>query len=368
MPAHLTWVIFDSITNSVFSSQVLMPLARKLARGDATSATIISFEHNLTQAKAVLPSLHLPTNTNLILYQRLPFFGIPSLWQPTRQLLRHLLMHQTDILIARGPLAGRVVLATRSHISNRPLTIIQARGLAAAEQRFTCHQLNCSGPIHWFHHLTNPILEQIEVETYSTAHQVTIEAVSPALATYLINTFHANASKITIATDDIPTPIPLETYAAMRRQTRQFLGLDETTHIYCYSGSAHPWQCLPETISYFSSQLVTNPNAHLLILTTNPAPFLPLTAKLPPQSFTTLSVPPALTQNYLCAADTGILFRKPHIINHVSRPTKALEYAAAYLHVHHNNTVDYLIHGMACTTSAPTRKNKTEQEMLSSAF
>jgi hypothetical protein len=46
--------------------------------------------------------------------------------------------------------------------------------------------------------------------------------------------------------------------------------------------------------------------------------------------------------HYLAAADIGIIFRKPHIINWISRPTKILEYQAVGLKIIHNNTVAML--------------------------
>ena len=45
----------------------------------------------------------------------------------------------------------------------------------------------------------------------------------------------------------------------------------------------------------------------------------------------------------LCAADYGILFRESHLMNWVSRPTKALEYEAAGLGIIHNDTVHFLL-------------------------
>ncbi len=82
----------------------------------------------------------------------------------------------------------------------------------------------------------------------------------------------------------------------------------------------------------------------MLILTQNKKKFQDLLKKydLDPSRYYVQTVPHEEVLRYLAACDSGILFREPHIINWVSRPTKVLEYQAAGLEIVHNNTVEML--------------------------
>jgi hypothetical protein len=64
--------------------------------------------------------------------------------------------------------------------------------------------------------------------------------------------------------------------------------------------------------------------------------------QIPVNRYFVLSVEPKKLDRYLCACDSGLLFRDKDIINWVSRPTKMLEYQAAGLQVIHNHTIDWL--------------------------
>ena len=342
----LAFVIYDGIANSVFQSQVLAPTIKKLKRNDFSFATIISFEQNIKKAENTLKLITIPSSIKIILLPRLPFLGKPSLWLSALKLNKELKNLKPTTIIARGPLAGWV--AKKSGLSSN-LTI-QARGLAAAENRFVCKENNCSGLQHFLHKIRDFFLEQVELEAfrcgafqYKISNQ-TIESVSPALSDYLVKNFGAFKKNIYIATDDIPERIEEAQRLVWRKEIREKLKINLETKVYCYSGSAKPWQCVDETIEHFKKQLQKKSNSLLLILSQDKETFeqkLKM-AKIKPENQRTISAKPIELTKFLCAADVGILMRKKDIINFVSRPTKALEYLAADLKIEHNATVEYL--------------------------
>jgi hypothetical protein len=241
-------------------------------------------------------------------------------------------------ITARGPFAGYIALHAQDNRCKQ--LIIQARGLAAQEYAYT-HQHQFT----WLHKLRTAQLHRLEKSAYSTCQQhVTIEAVSPALKEYLIETFNADPQIITIAQDDLPQALSHDERLRHRKTVRALLNIPDNKTVYCYSGSYKPWQCPQETFDFFLAKQMHDQNSYLLLLTPDVQPFQTHAEriKLPPQSYLICSVKETELLWYLAAADYGILLRKPHIINKVSRPTKALEYHAAGLHIIHNGTVDYI--------------------------
>ncbi len=332
------WILYDSVTNSVFESQVLTPAIKQLEKNKNPVTTIISFERNINQAKKILKHLKLPNNLKIILNPRWYFFGTFSLWLAAKQVCHKLHTIKPISIIARGPLAGWIALNILQRTSPKPSLTIQARGLASEEYHFA-HKVSWKNPARW---LMYKILNDIEQSVYGKAK--TIEAVSKALKSYLVQTFKASPQAICIAKDDIPSRISTEKQKEWRNEIRKTLKINSEQTVYCYSGSAKPWQCAQETIEFFAQQLKKDKNVILLILSRNTKVFSDYLAanNIPQKSYRLLSVQPVKLIQYLCSADFGILLRKPHIINWVSRPTKALEYQAAGLKIIHNNTIDWL--------------------------
>lgn len=328
----LFFIVYDSITNSVFHSQVIMPLlARKNAHPEL-DIHIISFERNHVEA----PSIESITFHIFKRYRYLHRFALlPLAWQLRLVLKKHILYE----IIARGPFAGYIAhAATRI----KPCRItIQARGLVAHEYRYalgkTTMNLLEKYRFKQFHALEDYV--------YSLEKPYIIfEAVSPALANYMSETYATNATHIHLAQQDIPTAITVEKKQTYRSCMRNELHINQDALVYCYSGSHKPWQCPKQTIAFFKEHYALNPNALLLILTQDTQAFKNelIKAGIEPICYRVLSVPASKLMMYLAAADYGMLFREEDIINFVSRPTKALEYKAAGLTVLHNKTVAYL--------------------------
>ncbi len=336
------------MTNSVFESQVFMPLVRMISNGLVKKITLVSFEpHALS--KNLLDRFNHP-EIIFIVCKRLPLLGSWSLTLAAGQLMLAVDFTTIDAIRARGPLAGLIARRTRwwqgffGVKKQLPLTI-QARGLCAEEYRFSCQQqtLSLANKIvaRWRQHL----YKTVEKKAYGKGKGIIIEMVSTALGAYLQEHYKTPASTMVLAEHDLVEILDREVVAAYRNEIRSLLHIPEDAYVFCYSGSCKPWQCAEETIQFFIKQQKQNSRAFLLILSQDVTPFQKLLAKyqVPNEQSCLLAVKPKNLLRYLCAADAGILLRKPDIVNWVSRPTKLLEYQAIGLKIIHNNTIGLLL-------------------------
>lgn len=343
-------IIYDGISNSVFQSQVIAPLLARKKTDPALEIHLISFEKD-----AHIKPPHVPGITFYI-FKRYPFVHRWSLIPGIVRLRILLRRFDSYEMLARGPLAGYIA----HHATNKNCAhiIIQARGLVAEEFRYTLG----SKKLNLFERYRYAQFLNIEQSVYGfNKSRTTFQAVSPALKDYMIAAFATRPEHIMIADGDIPASISSEQKETFRRAVRTELNIDATRTVYCYSGSFKPWQCPQETVEYFKQQCNTNGQAFLLILTPDPAPFLAAVAQaaLPTDAYRVCSVAQDELLSYLAAADFGLLLREEHIINFVSRPTKALEYQAAGLTVVHNDTVAYLKNLALDQTPHPERATTT---------
>ena len=360
---QITFVIYDGIKNSVFQSQVLQPLLKQLEKNSHLEITLVSFERKLPRKSFIKRVIPTHNRLHFVICRRLPFFGKLSLYLGIYQLSRLFRYIRTDQIIARGPLAGYIVINAQSTYSQAkphfpfstfkektPLVTIQARGLCAEEYKFSHkheHQpLYKKIMFRWIYRILNKIEKEVYGKNDSLTYlrDVHIEAVSPALTDYIIKNFEADPKKITIASHDIPTKISPAKKTEWQKTVREELNLPTNKTIFAYSGSAKPWQCAKETIDWFKKEISKNPNSFLLILSQNKTQFKIIAEKkeLPKDSYLIKSVHAKELIRYLSACNTGLLFRKHDIVNWVSRPTKMLEYQSAHLKIIHNNTIGWL--------------------------
>lgn len=329
------FTLYDSIFNTVFPSQVIQPIVKRLDNGEYDRAVIISFERHKPSEQKIKKLIN-DHRIRLIICKQLPFLGSLSLWYATYQLKKTLSSTTFTDITARGPLAGWITL----HATNQRF-IVQARGLAAEEYRY--EKSSSRWPLSWLHQFRAWQYEQIEHQIYCQKN-IQMQAVSTALRDYLIDTFKTSPCNITIATHDIPVAISAEQLLHWRLSIRKQLMIDSQSTVYLYCGSAHSWQCPEESIDFFIKKYEQDSAAFLLILTPHKHQFAVLLEqkKVPPRCYHLTCIPHQEVFHYLAAADAGLLFRKKHIINWVSRPTKALEYRAAGLKIIHNNTIAML--------------------------
>ena len=347
----LIFVLYDSVTNSIFESQVKNVLHTMAHKNPYQPIHLVSFERYPTDRMQQI------RNITITYLKRLPFVGTASIWYATHQLKYFLRIFPAYSMIARGPIAGLIAQKALNPQLCRQLTI-QARGLLAQEYRYT--YLQSTGIMAYIHTMRAQQLDRIESKVYASRNQsltflqrifrgsqrpiqTTIEAVSPALKEYLIKTYGAESASITIAHNDISHTITIEQKNKWRTTIRAHLGIPEDWTVYCYNGSAKKWQKPDMIISFFKEKVITSDASFLLIISTDAATFKAIiNDTIPAHNHRIISVKHHDIYQYLAAADYGLLFRDEHIINWVSRPTKVLEYHAAHLPILHNKTIDYV--------------------------
>lgn len=344
-------LIFDSITNTVFAGQVYEPLLRMLDSEQITHAYLISFESHETYKIACERAKELTHHDKLtvIIKRRWPFicsFLLRIMARRLRVLLKKFTKYQ---IIARGPLAGVVAQYALDRDCCTRLTI-QARGLLAQEYRYVhIHKVFIA---KIFFKLRELCYERVERTAYKKSQPCLyrVQVVTHALAQYLITHFGTDKNFIELAVHDTPAIILPEFRALWRERVRLQLAISPKAYVYCFVGSAHAWQ-LPETVvNYFYDKYLQDNSSFLLLLTADKSMFERLLSKkgIARDAYKIMWVAHTQVYEYLSAADAGLLFRDHGLINWVSRPVKAMEYAAAGLPIIHNNTVAWLIkrHGI----------------------
>lgn len=356
---HATFVVYDGIENSVFESQVLHPLLTQLKQNSNLQITLVSFEKKRPPTDFIIKTIPAHERLHFVLCRRLPFFGNISLKLATFQFKKLLKIATFNHITARGPLAGHVVLHAlkklarkkdHKHHEKLPSVIIQARGLCAEEYRYSLKEIPANFFKKMYHKFLYTQLNNLETTVYGKATKnimptnINIEAVSPALKDYLATAFHANQTKITIATKDLPKSFSPEQIASWRHEVRTELNIPKDAIVYCYSGSFKAWQCVHETIAAFSFEYFRNQKCFMLVLTKDQEPFKKelMRYKIPATNYHIKTVTAQNLYRYLAAGDYGMLLREKDIINWVSRPTKMLEYEAVRLKIIHNNTIGWL--------------------------
>ncbi|MEX0848622.1 MAG: hypothetical protein WD055_00150 [Candidatus Dependentiae bacterium] len=333
-------IIYDGIANSVFESQVLQPLIRQKQQTPYLDIHIVSFEKQTTVGT---PNIN---GINFHIFKKYPFVHHMALIPAIIKLRRFLTSFTDYQLLARGPFAGYI--AHKSATSTCCSVTIQARGLVAEEYRYTIENSRLT-LIQTYRYKQFLHLEK-KVYALNKKH-ITFQAVSPALKNYLTKTFGTKKETISIAQHDIPSAIHTDQHIVKTQSIRTQLHVDQNKFVYCYNGSFKPWQCPHETIAFFKKQLIKDQHAFLLILTPDITLFKNALehAHIKKEFYHICTVTQADLPVYIAAAQAGLLFRKPHIINTISRPTKALDYQAAGLHIIHNGTVEY-VNNMPNTT------------------
>jgi hypothetical protein len=342
MKATTIFLVYDGIENSIFDGQVIQPALQKLNLQDNLSIYIVSFERDLpkTEKLAQLNSLH--QRLTIVAITKGRFWGSLSIVQAANRVNPFLQQFSSYSLVARGPLAG--LIAQRTMNSKCTGLILQARGLLAQEYVFAKKNSTNIFKKMW-HYLRTKQLHALEKKAYSfKSARFAVEAVSPALREYLKESFKVTAP-ITIADSDIPHSLSTENKIQWNTATRTLLNICPDAIVYCYNGSIKPWQCPEKVIEFFKEKNLADSNSFLLILTQDTHQFEQLLNKydVPKKHYYVRMVKHHEIYRYLAACNVGILFREKHIINWVSRPTKALEYKAAGLTIIHNNTVACLV-------------------------
>jgi hypothetical protein len=329
------YILYDSIDNTVFASQVWQPLIERTKQDQTVSITLISFESKTIKHNFEHPQI------KIIQLKRLKYFGTICLLLNLIKIKSYLPKTNFKI-IARGPFAG--------WIANRLLknklclkATIQVRGLIAAEYEYT-HPANNFLKKYLVWTRSSQLL-RLEKKVYSTyKDKLFFECVSKALKEYLIFEYDTPIRNTFTAKHDTPKKITTQQCQTWRASTRTKLNIPTSAKVYCYSGSTHTWQCPQKTVDFFRAKLDQDQNSFLLILSRQTQKFEQLIkdAQIPTHNYLVLAVDHSEIYQYLAAANFGLIFRDKHLLNWVSRPTKVLEYQSVGLKVIHNKTIEWL--------------------------
>jgi hypothetical protein len=349
MQAPHIWVIYDGIQNPVFAGQVLVPLQKYLQEDTRHTAVLISFECQAGMQAGTNPIMQID-RLQVIILKKYLFLGAWSLYYARRQVGVVFNRFSAYSLIARGPIAGYIALRALSTPSCRSFTL-QVRGLLAAEYDYTHRLYQYPEKINVFKKLRYFSYVLFEKLVYNEAHiqryfpALKFEVVSKALGEYLVDTYGIKGQRMVVANYDIPPLLSTAQRAVWRSQVRAELGIAPSATVFCYNGSLKPWQCPHETIEIFKHHYRLDANAYFLVLTQDKLGFETLLANysLPDTCYNVLTVAHQDIYRYLAASDVGMVWRDKHLMNWISRPTKALEYRTAGLSILHNNTVAYLV-------------------------
>lgn len=361
---QLFFLVYDGIHNSVFESQVVMPLLEQLERSKNLEITLVCFEKKIPDEKTITSKIPSHNRLHVMFCRRWSFLGKYSFYPAVRGLTKMLLAYRCHAITARGPLAGFVAFQALAALARKhpdrlrkdaqdpmPTLTVQARGLCAEEYRYANMRGLSRGFTYVIKKKIYTSLATLEWEVYRNKRKtdypahVMIEAVSPALKQYLVDHFRADESKIIIAVNDIPSQVAVDQVATWREQARAELAIPSDAVVYCYSGSFKVWQCAQQTVAAFVYEYEKNAHACMLILTQDKKPFETELAKytIPHSAYRILTVAPSDLYFYLSAGNYGMLLRESDVINWVSRPTKMLEYKAVGLKIIHNNTIAWLV-------------------------
>ncbi len=339
------FIVYDSIHNSVFVSQTLLPFEKTLQQKQK-KGILISFETKVRKSQKQIHQIKEKlkiSNIDFVVLKKFPFLGRPALWHSSLLLKKILLKYNYEKILARGPLAGFIV--TKTKLKNRCDITVQARGLAAAEYLFSFNKTTKNPIKRTIKKFLYNSLLKIEKFVYGPQSPINkIEVISPTLKNYLIQKFQTPKRKIIYATADIPPQLPPKIRNLWRQRIRNRLKIPEKTTVYVYNGSFKSWQCPIQTITQFKKIHRQKPDSFLLILTTDKTKFQKCLRQenLNKKLYKILTVPATDIYKYLSAADKGFLLREKNIINWVSRPTKMLEYQACNLEIIHNNNIAWL--------------------------
>jgi glycosyltransferase involved in cell wall biosynthesis len=170
------------------------------------------------------------------------------------------------------------------------------------------------------------ILNQLEARVVRGADHIVV--VSQKLKDYLVSTYAISAQKLTV----IPMCADGQTFRwdrELRLKQRAALGFKDR-FVCVHLGSFFVWYDPELIVRAFERIRKHTPSAHLLVLTGDLARVKDyLTARVPEEAFTVMSVPHADVPHLLLSSDLGFLLLRstPNII--VSSPAKFSEYLNA---------------------------------------
>src|ERR1035437_2821148 len=119
----------------------------------------------------------------------------------------------------------------------------------------------------------------------------------------------------------------------LRHMGRERMSVDSDQLVLVYAGSITYWQCFDEVVDLFRCVVERNARAVFLMITPNQKEARHVLMTLPNESYRLFSAEINQVNEYLNAADFGVLLRERNAVNEVASPVKFAEYCLAGLPV-----------------------------------
>lgn len=374
------WIIFDSVCNSVFKSQVLNVAKNFVNHQKYEKVVIASFEKNVKDSSVWLENLEPVPG---VVFEIIPRKWVLTAWimqsSYKEAILDLVYKHKPESIITRGAIAtvltkqaisllnepvllnqkssgitlspakviGKKYTLSSPGAGLKPKLLVQARGLLEKEFLYIAQE----SYLYYFNFIFYKFMawqyRQIEKKAYDKNElkdlDYSIEVVSNELGEYLVKNFGADEGKIYLSTLDNQKAVTKDKQKKNSEEIRAKLGFGEKT-VYAFSGSYKPWQCPAKTIKMYLDASKDVSNRYLLILTHDVAQYETLARSLCKRDFLVLKIEDQEEyMKVLSACNYGLIYRDNNIVNSVSRPVKAMDYFAAGLEVIHNGTVPWII-------------------------
>ncbi|MGP8216642.1 MAG: hypothetical protein ACLQQ4_13840 [Bacteroidia bacterium] len=247
----------------------------------------------------------------------LPMYPKITNWERNLSVLRTAMLFRK-----RGNVIARGVFATLLARDSRKFSKVcfDARGAYTAE---------------WTEYLKteSPLLAETmsKLESRAVLQSDSRIAVSQKLINYWKESFHYSFLKHAVIPCTLNSDVKIVYDAAKISSVRQQLGITDNEVVLVYSGSSAGWQSFTVLDAAISNAFTQNPSLKLLMLS-KPGAEKTLAGKFPGRIIQKW-VNESEVQNYLQAADYGLLVREKSTTNEVSSPVKFAEYLAAGLPV-----------------------------------
>ena len=327
---QVVYLIYDSLMNSVFDSQVLTFLEFLLRQ--RRQVQLISFERrtntmDLERKRAIVADR---LGRDVLLIERPPFVGRGFLRSLARRLAEALKaafeVTEPLILHSRGQIAAYIAIKAKCFLPHRNVKVL-------ADIRGVPEEILClTNPWRWFlDQIRYREAKRIEREVYVLTDGLC--CVSEALKNWIVSKFNVHHDRIPVVHCAVNNTL-FRFDKGTRERIRRELGLTNEL-VFVFSGSLTPWQAPERVLRFFAMVKSIHPKSHFLILTKDTVVAERLLRKYAKHetSVTYLSVDYSRVPDYLMAADIGLLLREDTLVNKVAFPTKYAEYLSCGLYV-----------------------------------
>ncbi len=361
-------VIFDSVKNSVFFSEVLRPLVDQALNQPEDKFYLVSFEPNSQDAYKFLASYNcvIPGNLTIKIFERLPFWGRWTL-RLAANVLHDNLISEINFATcqARGVFAAFILhkalsikeknqitkakhlLQKHVHINKPEIFKVYIPGIAS-EEVLLVDWVKQNRLINFIKKLKGLlqciIIFQVEKEVFESFLDIRFLVCSEAMANYLLTAFKMSAPQMEI-NPFVYEPCDFLMKLELRESVRNELKISYDSIMYVFSGGMQPWQNFELSVSEFMRALKRDPESFFLVLTKDVRTALSELYKqgVPSDRFKVLDLRPDQVKRYLMSADYGLLFRDANLVNWTAAPVKAKEYLSAGILTLHNGTIHSII-------------------------